>query len=62
MADLTDHEEAQINEANASGRAPVVFVHELGSLAGVVPRCRLRPAGAWLARRPRDGGRGQRES
>jgi non-heme chloroperoxidase len=29
MADLTEHEQAQINEANASGRTPVVFVHGL---------------------------------
>ena len=29
MADITDHEEVQIDEANASGRTPVVFVHGL---------------------------------
>ena len=29
MADITDHEQQQIDEANASGRPPVVFVHGL---------------------------------
>ena len=29
MADITTHEEDQINAANVSGRAPVVFVHGL---------------------------------
>jgi non-heme chloroperoxidase len=29
MAVITDHERAQIDEANASGRTPVVFVHGL---------------------------------
>jgi non-heme chloroperoxidase len=29
MGNITEHEQAQINEANASGRTPVVFVHGL---------------------------------
>jgi non-heme chloroperoxidase len=29
MTDLTEHEQQQISDANASGRAPVVFVHGL---------------------------------
>jgi non-heme chloroperoxidase len=29
MADITDYEEAQINEANESGRTPVAFIHGL---------------------------------
>jgi pimeloyl-ACP methyl ester carboxylesterase len=29
MADITEHEAGQIDEANASGRTPVVFVHGL---------------------------------
>jgi non-heme chloroperoxidase len=29
MADITQHEQAQVTEANASGRTPVVFVHGL---------------------------------
>jgi hypothetical protein len=33
MAVITTHEEDQINAANASGKAPVVFVHGLWLLA-----------------------------
>jgi len=29
MADITEHEAEQINQANASGRSPVVFIHGL---------------------------------
>ena len=29
MADITEHETEQINQANASGRSPVVFIHGL---------------------------------
>jgi pimeloyl-ACP methyl ester carboxylesterase len=34
MADITDHEAAQIDQSNASGRTPVVFVHGLWLLPG----------------------------
>ena len=33
MASVTDHEAAQIADANASGRTPVVFIHGLWLLA-----------------------------
>ena len=29
MADITDHEIAEFDQANGSGRTPVVFVHGL---------------------------------
>ena len=40
MTAITKHEEDQINAANASGLAPVVFVHGLWLLAGSWDRWR----------------------
>ncbi len=40
MANITDHEAAQIDQANASGRTPVVFVHGLWLLPGSWDRWR----------------------
>ena len=34
MANITDHERAQIDRANASGKIPVVFIHGLWLLPG----------------------------
>jgi non-heme chloroperoxidase len=42
MADITDHEQQQIEEANASGRPPVVFVHGLWLLPSSWDRWRAR--------------------
>jgi pimeloyl-ACP methyl ester carboxylesterase len=41
MAGITDHEAKQINEANASGRIPVVFVHGLWLLPSSWDRWRV---------------------
>jgi hypothetical protein len=39
MAAITEHEQDQISEANASGRTPVVFVHGLWLLPSSWDRC-----------------------
>ena len=39
MADITDHEVAEIDQANGSGRTPVVFAHKtIGEIAEIPGR------------------------
>ena len=40
MADITEHEEEQINHANATGRSPVMFIHGLWLLSSSWDRWR----------------------
>ena len=49
MANLSDHDTDQIHEANASDRAPVVFVHGLWLLSSSWDRWRTRFEGAGYA-------------
>ena len=49
MAVITDHEAKQIDEANASGRTPVVFVHGLWLLPSSWDRWRAHFEGAGYA-------------
>ena len=64
MASFTEHEQSNIDAANASDRTPVVFIHGLWLLpsswdrwADVLRGGRLRAADAGLARRSGDGRR-----
>ena len=64
---ITEHEAAQVERANATKATPVVFVHGLWLLPSSWDRwvTLFEEAGyvggdTWLARRSRDGHRGQR--